>query len=332
MALKKLSFQVQPGDAGKRLDQFLAEKLPEGLGQPVSKGKARKLVVAGAVYLNGKRVRIASKELLPRARVDAFVDPIKFQSDFAAQERQAAPFDFRPADILFEDEYLIAVNKPPGLPTQPTLDEARDNLFAAVKRFLVRRDGQKDPYVGLHHRLDRDTSGVVLLTKAQAANSGISEIFASHFAVKTYLAVCARPLPDVADSDRPREWTIKNYLARANDSGKRARYTAVRSGGDFAHTDFRLLEIMPRALLIEAKPKTGRTHQIRVHLSEYGMPILGDPVYNRRPREVVFESIPRTLLHAANLTFPHPISKVEISISAPIPEDFVNCLKKLGHV
>jgi 23S rRNA-/tRNA-specific pseudouridylate synthase len=124
-----------------------------------------------------------------------------------------------------------------------------------------------------------------------------------------------------------REWTIKNYLGRAKNTGKRARYAAVRAGGDFAHTDFKILEMKPEALLIEAKPRTGRTHQIRVHLSEYGLPILGDPVYfnlEKRPRI----SIPRTLLHAACLTFPHPISKVEISVSSPLPEDFSQCLNQ----
>jgi RluA family pseudouridine synthase len=249
-------------------------------------------------------------------------------ADFASQERAAAAFEFRPEDILFEDDDLIVVNKPPGLPTQPTLDEARDNLFAAVKRFLAKRDGSRDPYVGLHHRLDRDTSGVVLLTKSQRVNAGVAELFAGHLAVKTYWAISARPSPDRLDAELPRGWTIKNYLGRAKDSRKRARYTEVRSGGDFAQTEFRLLEAMAEGLLIEAKPKTGRTHQIRVHLSEYGLPILGDPVYFQReakPRVPVA----RTLLHAANLTFPHPISRVEISISSPLPEDFSRCLKYL---
>jgi RluA family pseudouridine synthase len=334
MALKKLSFQTGSQDNGKRLDQFLAEQLPAALGQAVSKGKARKLIVAGAVYLNGRRVRIASKELLPRARVEAFVDPVRFLSDFAAQERAAPGFEFTASHILFEDADLIVVDKPPGLPTQPTLDEARDNLFAAVKRFLNRRDRTADAYVGLHHRLDRDTSGAVLLTKSQRVNAGVASLFADHLAVKTYWALTARPRPDVADSELIREWTIKNYLGRAKDSGKRARYTQVKSGGDFAHTDFKILEVKREALLIEAKPRTGRTHQIRVHLSEYGLPIWGDPVYFTREPKLLKPAplnVPRTMLHAANLTFPHPISKLEISVSSPLPEDFRRCLNQFDR-
>jgi 23S rRNA pseudouridine1911/1915/1917 synthase len=338
MALKKYSFQSLSTDSGKRLDQFLAERLPEAVGQPVSKAKVRKLVVAGAAYLNGRRVRIASKELLPGARVEIFVDAQRLLSDPASQERQDRQksgdsiFRLTAADVLYEDAYLILVNKPSGLPTQPTLDEARENLYAAVRRFFVERDGIVEPYVGLHHRLDRDTSGVVLFTKAREANAGVAQLFSQHLAVKTYWAITARPQPDVSDSALQREWEIKNYLGKGGESGKRARFTAVRSGGDFAHTDFRLLEAFPEALWIEAKPRTGRTHQIRVHLSEHGLPILGDPVYGKpaasstlSPRSVTALA-PRTLLHAASLTFPHPISKVEISIQSPLPKDFSACL------
>src|SRR6185437_9442973 len=171
---KKYSFSASPEDQGKRLDQALSEWLPEVLGQPISKGKVRKLVIAGAVYLNGSRVRIASKELRNRAKVDVYVDLQKLENDATRADRK---FEMGASDILFEDEYLIAVNKPAGLPTQPTLDEARDNLFALMKKFLKARDGEADPYIGLHHRLDRDTSGVILFTKKKEANAGIAEIF-----------------------------------------------------------------------------------------------------------------------------------------------------------
>ena len=130
MAVKKLMLKVSDAQKGQRLDQLLAAWLPEALGQPVSKAKARKLIVAGAVYLNGTRVRIASKELRAGARIEAHVDIARLlESDGKAQDR---PFEMRPEDVLYEDDSLIAVNKPPGLPTQPTLDEARVNLFASV--------------------------------------------------------------------------------------------------------------------------------------------------------------------------------------------------------
>lgn len=318
MALRKFSYKIGPEHARARLDQFLAERIPESLGKPVSKAKVRQLIVAGAVYLNGKRVRIASKELIPGARVEALVDEKKLFADAASRER---PFEFDSGRILYEDEWLIAVDKPAGVPTQPTIDEARTNLFAAVKKFLGHRDEVAQPYLGLHHRLDRDTSGVILFTKSKEANAGVGELFSKHLAQKTYHALAQHPRGE-APWDGKSVWTVKNYLGKAPGPGKRARFTAVRSGGDYAETAFRVLEETKGCLLVEAMPKTGRTHQIRVHLSEEGMPILGDALYGAKP-----ESAPRVMLHAARLTFPHPIHKNQISIQSPIPEDFQKCLQ-----
>src|SRR5262249_32782216 len=124
MPLRKYQFRASDLHRGLRLDQVLAEWLPQALGRPVSKAKVRKLVVAGAVYLNGHRVRIASKAILPGARIDAHIDLDRLDGDV-----RDIPFTMSPEHVLFEDEFLIGVNKPPGLPTQPTLDEARTNLF-----------------------------------------------------------------------------------------------------------------------------------------------------------------------------------------------------------
>lgn len=321
--LKKLSLSVAPEHQGKRLDQVLAEWLPLALGTPLSKAKVRKLIIAGAVYLNGNRVRIASKELRNRAKIDVFVDLAKLLEDGRAQDQV---FEMSTAHVLYEDEYLIAVNKPPGLPTQPTLDEARDNLFAAVKRFLKERDQIADPYVGLHHRLDRDTSGVILFTKRTEANAGVADLFSGRNAQKTYNALTLKP--GSGAQSVPSEFEVKNYLGRATGTGreskKKARFTAVRSGGDFAHTSFKVLERRSSGLWIEAKPHTGRTHQIRVHLAENGIPILGDATYGGDLKRA-----PRLMLHAVNLTFEHPIQHTHISIDSPLPEDFSRCLRSL---
>lgn len=320
MALKKVTFQTLPLDGGKRIDQVLAERLPELLKGPVSKGKARKLLVAGAVYLNGRRLRIASKTVIEGAKVDVFIDFEKLAESGPSQDQV---FQMSADHILFEDEYLIAVNKPPGLPTQPTLDEARDNLFAALKKFLAQRDHNPQAYVGLHHRLDRDTSGVVLFTKSTEANAGVSELFSKHIAQKTYNAISM----STSSHSISESWKVENYLGKDRESrGKRSKFTEVRTGGDYALTEFRLLEQLQGGnCWIEAKPKTGRTHQIRVHLSEGGLPIVGDPVYGQAQRDGQ-----RLLLHAVSLTFPHPIHKNLISVQSPLPEDFVQCLRRLG--
>jgi 23S rRNA pseudouridine1911/1915/1917 synthase len=312
--IQRVSLTTTPEHEGKRLDQVLADWLPSALNTPLSKAKVRKLVVAGAVYLNGKRVRIASKELRARAKIDAYVDLSKLMDDGKASDRT---FEMSASQILFEDEFLIAVDKPPGLPTQPTLDEARDNLFAAVKKFLKQRD-HSDPYVGLHHRLDRDTSGVILFTKKVQANAGVAALFSGREAQKTYNALTFAPAKSSADL-----FEIKNYLGKAADGGKKSRFKAVRSGGDFAHTSFRVLQHLQGGLWIEAQPHTGRTHQIRVHLSESGMPILGDATYGGD-----LNLAPRLMLHAVNLTFEHPITHTHISIDSPLPEDFSQCLRR----
>ncbi len=320
--IKKYSLHTTQKQQGQRLDQALAEWLPEALKKPVSKGKVRKLVVAGAVYLNGRRVRIASKELMARVKIDVYIDARKlFEEDGRARDRA---FEMTQDRVLFEDAYLIVVNKPAGLPTQPTLDEARDNLFASVKKFIAARDQVTDPYLALHHRLDRDTSGVLLFAKAKEANAGVAKIFSEHLARKVYQAIVAlpprkTPLP---------EWTVRDYLGKLPGAGKQAKYGAVKSGGDAAHTDFRVLELLRDAAWIEAKPLTGRTHQIRVHLSEAGFSILGDSLY---ADSRVARLAPRLMLHAVSLTFPHPVHKTEVSVQCLPPEDFQKCLLTLGR-
>lgn len=321
MPSKKYALQATPEHQGKRLDQVLAEWLPYALSEPLSKSKIRKLIVAGAVYLNGKRVRIASKTIFSGAKLEAFIDLEKLNRDATAQDM---PFRMTEKDILFEDEYLIAVDKPPGLPTQPTLDEARENLFAVVRKYLRDREGSPKVYLGLHHRLDRDTSGVVLFTKREEANAGTAALFSEHLAQKIYHALTWKPAGAI---ELEQEWTIKNYLAKSKEGGKRGGYRSVRSGGDFAHTDFTLLEATSSALYVEARPKTGRTHQIRVHLSENGMPILGDPLYRDASRRTIVAR--RLMLHAVSLTFPHPIHKTRVSVQSPLPEDFVQCLQAI---
>jgi len=312
--LRKFSHTAIEAERGQRLDQVLSARLP------ASKAKARMLIIAGAVYLNGKRVRIASKNLLPGAIIVAFIDDAKLAAGGPSKDRH---FVFMASHIVFEDEWLVAVDKPPGLPTQPTLDEARENLYGALKKFIATRDGAAATYVGLHHRLDRDTSGVILFTKSKAANAKVGQLFSEHLAQKTYVCIVPRAGRRAPPS---KQWTVNNFLART--PGKSSRMRSVKSGGDVAHTDFKVIEDMSGlsgGWLIEAKPRTGRMHQIRVHLAEAGLSILGDQAYGAPETEAAS----RVMLHAANLTFPHPITNLETSVSAPIPEDFNQCLVRL---
>jgi RluA family pseudouridine synthase len=248
--------------------------------------------------------------------IEAHIDLPKLFEDSTSRDTK---FELTKDRVLFEDEDLIVVDKPAGLPTHPTADEARDNLFAAVHRFLSRRDGIAEPYLGIHQRLDRDTSGVVLFTKSKRVNAAVGEMFSSHKAVKVYQALTVATRKKL-----PEEWTIKNYLGKVASKSKRAKYGAVKMDGDLAETFFRVIGEYPRGVWIEAIPKTGRTHQIRVHLAEYGLPILGDDLYGAAD-----DRAPRLMLHAAELRFPNPMTGRELSVKSKLPEDFQECLREI---
>ena len=227
---RRFTFIASAADADKRLDIALADWLREALRRPVSKAKVRKLIMAGAVYLKGTRIRSAGIPLTSGMKVEADVDLAKLFDDRTAQDRK---FELTSGLVLFEDADLIVVSKPPGLPSHPSIDEARDNLSTAVARFLTKRDGEP-PYLGIHQRLDRDTSGVMLFTKSRRVNSAIAESFSRHEIVKTYQALTVAP----AHGGVQQKWTIRNYLGKLSVKSKRARYGAVHSGGDLAETSF----------------------------------------------------------------------------------------------
>ena len=313
---RRFKFKAGPEYDAKRLDFALADWLPAALGRPVSKAKIRKLIMAGAVYLNRSRMRNASTVLNSGAIVEADVDTVRLFEDSTAHDKE---FELTAGRILFEDPDLIVIDKPPGLPSHPTLDQSRDNLFAAVTRFLTRRD-KSAPELGIHQRLDRDTSGIMLFTKSRRVNAAVTEMFARHRALKTYQALTPGPRSKLA-----REWTIRNHLGKVSSKSKRSKYGAVDAGGDAAETHFCVIESYSRGLWIEAIPKTGRTHQIRVHLSEFGLPIFGDELYGDD------KSAPRLMLHASRLVFPHPVTGDQISVESPLPQDFKAWLTRMRN-
>ncbi len=326
MATWKQSWRIGAAQQGIRLDHFLFEALPKALEREVSRAQVRRLIMSGLVARNGRRERVATYELKEGTRIEVFLDPAKFDVGGASGMRQAVLRDFTwtPERILFEDEWLIVVDKPAGLPTQPTVDAERASVFATLQTFLDQRAGTKT-YLGLHHRLDRDTSGVLLFTKDQKANAGVTALFAGKTARKTYQALA------VTGPTCPAAWQTENHLGVVGRVGKASKFGAVHSGGDPAQTSFRLLERMPGALLIEAQPHTGRTHQIRVHLAEGGHPIFGDGLYGG-PAQIkavggAFVPVPRVMLHAARLEFPHPVTGHAIAVDSPLPEDFATILR-----
>lgn len=324
MSTGKQSWRIDEAQNGVRLDRFLLNALPAALGGAVTRSQVDRLLGGGRVECDGRCERLGSRKLRAGMRVDVLAGQLSPARSIAADG--ARPPEWKPERILFEDEWLIAVDKPAGLPTQPTVDAKRPSLFSVLQGFLGRRDGA-EPYLGLHHRLDRDTSGVVLFTKDRRANAATAALFSGKTAQKTYQALAATGAGCAED------WAIENHLGAVGRVGKLERFGAVRSGGDPAQTSFRLIERLGAASLVEARPHTGRTHQIRVHLSECGHPIYGDALYGGAPYLVTCAggrmAVPRVLLHAAQLEFPHPMTGAAVSVCCALPADFEECLRAL---
>jgi len=309
------------------LGDFLALGLPgelEHIPNPpeISKSKIRRLIIAGCVSVNGKQVRVPAFPLIKGSAVTVRFDTDKFGFE---KKPDDIAFEMTEERILYEDESLLIVDKPAGIPTEATIVASRDHLHTAVKRFLQARDATRnEPYVGLHHRLDRETSGVVLFSKSRAVNPACHDIFEGHRARKEYEAITV-----AGKTPRDACFSVDNFLGRISAKSARAKWGAVPSGGEPAHTDFQILERLDRALRILALPLTGRTHQIRIHLAGLGLPLLGDELYGG-PLAVAGYRIPRVMLHARSLSFPHPVTGIVMTVSAPLPSDFLECLEFLG--
>lgn len=319
---KRLTFEVGPAEHGLRLDDALARRFSSEPGRVVSKSQARKLIVLGAVRVAGRTVRQPGRRLGPGARVE-----IASPRGSLGRPREPA-FELARGRVLFEDELLIAVDKPAGLPTPPSIDPARPSLVGAVRSYLSSgRAGaearERPSYLGVHQRLDRDTTGVVLFTKHASANAALAEQFEGRRVVKVYLAWTAVPR-----GPRPDHWQSSSLLAQGE--GRPPRMRVVRAGGQRAVTEFRVLRRLPQAWLVEARPRTGRKHQIRVQLAALGQPILGDVLYGGRTR-LGGESVARPLLHALRLELRHPASGASLRIESPPPDDFSRAERLAGR-
>jgi 23S rRNA pseudouridine1911/1915/1917 synthase len=289
--VKRLSLAAGPRDEGERLDRFIAAR------GGISRGEARRALDAGGVFLDGRRCKVAGRVV--RAGQQVVVN-------LAEGGRAAAePSPLERARLLYADADLAAVDKPAGVPAQPTLTSDRGTLPELVAALL-------GTPVSIVHRLDRETSGVTVLARTRAAAAALSEAFRVGTPEKTYLALCARP-PAPADG---------RVDAPLGKDPARAGLRRVDPRGDPAATRYRTLRASDTAALVEASPETGRTHQIRVHLAHLGAPLLGDSRYGG-PRRVGEVAIPRVMLHARRLVIAHPLTGARLELEASVPDDFL---------
>lgn len=319
------SFVPDASDSSRRLDDLVMARLPAvfrelGLDAVASKSKLRRLILDGAVSVGGRPVRVPALHVRSGTVITVYLDPTRFAPEKTPGD---SPFECTAASILYEDEWLIAVNKPPGIPTEGSYLASRDSLHAAVQRFLAARDdGDGKPYLGLHHRLDRDTSGVVLFTKRKEANAAVHEAFASRATRKFYHAL-ASPPQFASNHMTPMEsrFETSGLMARISPKSAAAKWGLVQTGGVSSSTSFFVESAGRDGLVLRAEPHTGRTHQIRVHAASVGLPLYGDSLYGG-PASLGGLPVSRVMLHAAQLTLPHPVGGRLLSLSAPEPDDF----------
>ncbi len=295
--MKRLSLVARPGDEGERLDRFIAAR------GAISRGLARRAIEEGGVFLDGRRCKVASKQV--RAGYEITVN---LEEGGRAPAAGAALERTR---LLSADEHLVAVDKPAGVPAQATLTTDRGTLPELVGALL-------GAPVTLVHRLDRETSGVTAFARSREAAAALAEAFRAGTPEKTYLALTARP-------PSPPEGRLEAPLGK---DPARPGLRRVTPGGEPAATRYRTLAIGPGGALVEARPETGRTHQIRVHLAHLGAPLLGDARYGG-PRRVGEVEIPRVMLHARRLELVHPVTGAPLAFEAPVPEDVLSVERAL---
>lgn len=290
----------------ERLDEFLRRELPRAVPeqQGFSNSKIRRLILAGAVQVNGRPVLRPAFELRGHSLVLVRFEAEKF---FYEKQPEDAAFTMTDQAVLYEDDDLIFVNKPVDYPVEQTITGNRANLHDAVVDYLWKRNPslRNPPYVGIMHRLDRTTSGVIMFTKTRAVNKEVSEIFQSHDLTKQYIAVVEAPRggevrhPELVSGS---VFTVEMFMGRISGKSQQGKWGQLPEarGGQYSKTDFRILKQLAveghKCLLIECSLYTGRTHQIRVHLASRGLPILGDTLYGGTAAS-------RLYLHASHLAF-----------------------------
>jgi 23S rRNA pseudouridine1911/1915/1917 synthase len=324
-----------------RLDKALARDVPPDAD--LSRSRLGKLIAEGAVALDGAVVTD------PRHRVEAGAQ-VAIVVGTAAESHIIA--EAIALDVVYEDDDLIVINKPAGMVVHPAPGTASGTLVNALIHHcgdsLSGVGGQKRP--GIVHRIDKETTGLLVVAKSDKAHHGLAKQFADHTVERRYLAICY----GVPDSNEPRLRGVKgtsfdpgNILKVQTFLGRhktdRQRQAVSFTTGRHAVTRARVLEVLgtpPAAALLECWLETGRTHQIRVHLAHCGHSLIGDPVYGGRrklsPKAVgqagvqAAHDFHRQALHAATLGFVHPVTGAEMEFEAALPQDLARLLRDLG--
>jgi len=306
--MSRVALDVPPENEGERLDRFLARHVAER-----TRSALRRLIDDGKVRVDGRPGAKAGMSLRAGMQVEVELPPP------SADAPRGEPIPIR---VVFEDEHLVVVDKPAGMVVHPAPRVRGGTLVNALLGrglTLAAAGGEQRP--GIVHRLDRDTSGLLVAARTDVAHRALCRAFAERLVSKSYLAlVWGRPRPERGAIERP--------IGRSR--AVPARMAVGGRGSRPALSHYSTLETMTGFALLEVRPVTGRTHQIRVHLKSIHHPIVGDTEYggrawrgvqNRRKRDAI-RRFPRLALHAAELSFRHPVEDRELRLRAPLPAEF----------
>ena len=312
-------FHIICDEEKKRLDIYLSEKLA------IARTKVKNMIEDGHVRIEGIAPKPSSK--------------IKNLMEIVGEIPEESPLNLEPQeiplDIVYEDEYFLAVNKPKGMVVHPSFGHKEGTLVNAVLAYLGKHgseSGGQGPEIqnpkpktqnyvsatnrpGIVHRLDKDTTGAILVAKDTKTQEMLSSLFKERNVHKTYRAV-------VEGEAKKDDGVIEGNIGRHPIDRK--KMAVLKEGGRKAFTAFGILKRLDGFTYIEAYPKTGRTHQIRVHLAHIGHPVVGDGVYGRGAKHTA----ERTLLHAYRIEFVHPFKQTPVLIEAPIPDDIEEFIEK----
>lgn len=313
---------VGPRQDKTRLDEFLKLWLPRILDQTVgsslSNTKIRRLLNSGAIRVNGSRQSSPGMPLKAQWRVELSLDNTSILEDKPVDDTVWA---MGPEAVLFEDSHILVVNKPAGIPSDPGRVASRPSMQSLVGAWVQSTQGLN---ASLAHRLDRETSGVLVFGKTSEAHRGLHSAFSGHRAEKTYLAL-AGALPGAQELCPREALVLDTVMARVSPASAPCKWGVVSSDGLPARTRITLLDHQGDFGLFKAEPQTGRTHQIRVHLASLGYPLLGDSLYGGR----CCDYCTRVMLHAWTISMEHPVHGGRLLVEAPIPGDFLEAMAGL---
>jgi 23S rRNA pseudouridine1911/1915/1917 synthase len=295
---------VPPERAGERVDAFVASEVKR-----LSRSRAQKLIEDGNILVNGRKVRVSRR--LAEGDEVAVTIPRALPSAIAAEDI--------PLDIVFEDDLVMVINKPAGMVVHPAVGNYAGTLVHALLFHRPEISGVgSSARPGIVHRLDKDTSGLILVAKTDEAYISLTGQIMDRSAGREYLAI-------VKGRPGPMEGVIEVNIGRSQKDRK--KMAAVAEGGRHALTRFRVEALLEGHSLLRLTLGTGRTHQIRAHMLHINCPVLGDAAYGRKTSK---ELIARQALHAWRLSFNHPVTGERIRLTQPMPEDMATALTALG--